>query len=164
MSRVLVLDSARKPIQVCGLRRAVSLLFRGKAQMVEHNGEMLAKHFPMPLVIKLRRYVDVRRERPLAPSRKNILARDRHTCQYCGARNGKLTLDHVLPRSRGGASSWENLVAACQDCNTRKGSLTPAEAGMELLSTPLRPADWMCFEMSRHSSANGLYECWSRYL
>jgi len=164
MSRVLVLDASRKPIHVCGLRRAVSLLFRGKAQVVEHNGRMIGKNFPLPLVIRLRRYVDLRRERPLPPSRRNILIRDRCTCQYCGKRNCKLTLDHVLPRSRGGGSNWENLVAACDKCNSRKGDRTPAEAGMELLSTPLRPVDWVTFEMSRNSCSDGMYECWTHYL
>jgi 5-methylcytosine-specific restriction endonuclease McrA len=164
MSRVLVLDASRKPIEICGLRRAISLLFRGKARVVEHNGKMIAKNFPLPLVIRLRRYVDLTRERTLAPNRRNILKRDRYTCQYCGRRYCKLTLDHVLPRSRGGGSTWENLVAACSDCNCDKGDRTPAEAGMELLSTPLRPADWLSFELSTASSTDGMYECWSQYL
>ncbi len=164
MSRVLVLDASRKPIQVCGMRRAISLLMRGKAQMVEHNGKMLAKDFPLPLVIRLRRYVDLRRERPLAPTRRNILLRDRFTCQYCGTRHCKLTLDHVLPRCRGGGSTWENLVAACPECNSAKGSCTPSEAGMELRSTPLRPVDWVSFELSRASCMDGVSACWSRYL
>lgn len=164
MSRVLVLDASRKPFHICSVHRAVSLLFRDKAQVVEANGKMLADHFPLPLVIRLNTYVDARAERPLAPTRRNILIRDRFTCQYCGKRSGELTFDHVLPRSRGGASSWENLVTACRQCNLSKGNRTPAEAGLELLSTPLRPADWISFEMGRNSCSNGMYECWSQYV
>jgi len=109
--------------------------------VVSPSGRFLrtpGRPYPIPSVVRLFRMV----RRPpgrLALSRKNVFRRDRYTCQYCGARGVELTLDHVTPRSRGGRTTWENLVTACKACNTKKGNRTPEEAGMRLLKRPRAP-------------------------
>ena len=133
---VLVLNASYEPINVCAARRAIILVLKGVAMMEEANGHYLhsaplAMH--VPSVIRLLEYRRIPHQ-TRALSRKNILLRDRNTCQYCGKilAAGELTLDHVIPRSRGGASSWENLVACCHTCNRRKGNLLPHESDMKL--------------------------------
>jgi 5-methylcytosine-specific restriction endonuclease McrA len=122
---VLVLNASYEPINVCAARRALVLMLKGVASSEEHTGSYIhgaTRAVLVPSVIRLLEYRRIPRQ-TRALSRKNILIRDRYTCQYCfevmGA--GELTLDHVTPRSRGGASSWENLVACCRGCNNRKG-------------------------------------------
>ncbi len=160
---VLVLTTSSTPSHVCDWRRAVSLIVREKAEIVEHNGKMLADNFPQPLVIRLKTQVYVP-YRFLAPNRSNVLARDKHTCQYCGRKGGELTLDHVVPRCRGGLSTWENLVTACEKCNGRKGGRSLRESGMKLRSVPVRPRDRISFLILKHRVNNGVPDCWSRYL
>ncbi len=138
--RVLVLNASYEPINVCTERRAVVMIFKGVAKMEEHNGHDLhSAQITMnaPSVIRLMEYRHIPHERR-SLSRKNILLRDQYTCQYCRKlfTPAELTLDHVLPRSRNGASTWENLVAACKKCNHKKGNQTPEEAGMRLLKRP----------------------------
>ena len=138
--RVLVLNASYEPINVCSERRAVVMIFKGVARMEEHNGHMLhSSRITMhaPSVIRLTEYIHIPyKNRSL--SRKNILLRDHSTCQYCGKHlpPSELTLDHVYPRSRGGESTWDNLVACCKRCNHRKGSRTPEEAAMHLRRRP----------------------------
>lgn len=164
MSSVLVLNSSSEPLHVCDWRRAVSLICKGRAEVVEHSDRrLLADDFPLPVVIRLHSQVFVPYA-PLSASRANILARDKHTCQYCSTKRGEMTLDHVVPRSRGGGSTWENLVTACQKCNARKGDRSLSESGMKLLSTPARPRDRMSFLIMKHRSQNPAFESWSRYL
>jgi 5-methylcytosine-specific restriction endonuclease McrA len=137
---VLVLNSSYEPIHVCAAKRALILLFKGIAQPEVVTASLLhsaSMAINVPSVIRLLEYRRIPcQTRSL--SRKNILARDRYTCQYCnrGCAMAELTLDHVLPRSRGGASSWENLVAACRRCNNRKGDRLPEEANMRLKKRP----------------------------
>ena len=128
---VLVLNASYEPINVCGARRAIVLVLKGVA-MAEARFALR-----VPSVIRLLEYRRIPHQ-TRALSRKNILLRDRNTCQYCGEvlSSGDLTLDHVMPRSRGGASSWENLVACCHLCNRRKGNQLPVEASMKLLREP----------------------------
>jgi 5-methylcytosine-specific restriction endonuclease McrA len=138
--RVLVLNASFEPINVCTERRAVVMIFKGVARMEEHNGHMLHSarlQIHAPSVIRLTEYIHIPYERK-SLSRKNILLRDHSTCQYCGKHYApaELTLDHVHPRSRGGDSTWDNLVACCKRCNHRKGNRTPEEAGMHLLRRP----------------------------
>jgi 5-methylcytosine-specific restriction endonuclease McrA len=137
---VLVLNASYEPINVCAARRAVILVLKGVAMMEEANGHYLhaariAMH--VPSVIRLLEYRRIPHQ-TRALSRKNILLRDRNTCQYCGKilAAGELTLDHVIPRSRGGASTWENLVACCHSCNRKKGNQLPHETSMKLLREP----------------------------
>jgi 5-methylcytosine-specific restriction endonuclease McrA len=137
---VLVLNASYEPINVCAARRAIVLVLKGVAMTEEVNGHQLHSArltIRIPSVIRLLEYRRIPHQ-TRALSRKNILLRDRNICQYCGAVLGSsdLTLDHVVPRSRGGASTWENLVACCHVCNRRKGNQLPAEAGMKLLREP----------------------------
>jgi len=141
---VLVLNATYEPLSVVSVRRAVLLLLKEKAEIVEAaEAELRSEHvsMPMPLVIRLVYYVRIPHRLSLPVTRRTVLARDHYTCQYCGRQPPRkdLTVDHVLPRSRGGHTAWENVVAACQRCNGRKGNRTPEEAGMSLLSPPVRP-------------------------
>jgi 5-methylcytosine-specific restriction endonuclease McrA len=137
---VLVLNASYEPINVCAARRALVLVLKGVAMTEEENGHFLhAARIAMrvPSVIRLLEYRRIPHQ-SRALSRKNILLRDRNTCQYCATvlPSGDLTLDHVIPRSRGGSSTWENLVACCHLCNRRKGNQFPLEAGMKLMREP----------------------------
>ena len=139
-ARVLVLNASFEPINVCTERRAVVMIFKGVARMEEHNGHMLRSQrieMHAPSVIRLTEYRHIPFERR-SLSRKNILLRDHSCCQYCGKQfsPAELTLDHIVPRSRGGESTWDNLVACCKRCNHKKGSRTPEESGMDLLRRP----------------------------
>lgn len=123
---VLVLNASYEPINICGARRALVLVLKGVATTEEERNFSLHAarvNIPMPSVIRLLEYRRIPHQ-TRALSRKNILLRDRNTCQYCGIvlTAGELTLDHVIPRSRGGQSTWENLVACCHSCNRRKGN------------------------------------------
>ena len=147
---VLVLNASYEPINICAARRAVVLVLKGLAMPEEENGHFLhAARIAMrvPSVIRLLEYRRIPHQ-TRALSRKNILLRDRNTCQYCGLvlPSGDLTLDHVMPRSRGGASTWENLVACCHPCNRRKGNHLLPETEMRLLKEP-RP---FTLHTSRH--------------
>ena len=144
MSRsVLVLNATFEPLSLVSVRRAVVLLLREKAELVEATERMLhsANHaLPEPLVIRLTRYIRLP-HRSVPPTRGAVILRDVYTCQYCGDTPGKhgLTVDHVVPRCRGGDHSWTNLTTACKRCNHRKGSMIPREAGMKLLRRPFEP-------------------------
>jgi len=137
---VLVLNASYEPINICAARRALVLVLKGVAMTEEENGHYLhAQRIAMrlPSVIRLLEYRRIPHQ-TRALSRKNILLRDRNTCQYCGIvlASGELTLDHVLPRSRGGLSTWENLVACCHSCNRTKGNQLLLETEMKLLREP----------------------------
>ena len=138
---VLVLNQSYEPLAVCRARRAVVLIFQGKAEMLEDGlGYMhsITNTVPIPSVIRLGQMVRrPRRERKM--SRYEIFNRDKYTCQYCGEQSRHLTLDHVIPRFRGGQHTWENVVSACVDCNRRKAGRTPKEANMKLIRQPLPP-------------------------
>ncbi len=137
---VLVLNATFEPINVTAVRRAMVLLLKGVAQAEELNHAEVhsaTKALRVPSVIRLLAYRHIPQQ-TRALSRKNILLRDHNTCQFCGGAfpASELTLDHVVPRSRGGRSSWENLVACCYQCNNNKGDRTPEEAGLELVRRP----------------------------
>jgi 5-methylcytosine-specific restriction endonuclease McrA len=147
---VLVLNASYEPINVCAARRALILILKGVASAEEHapvHVHSYNRSVSLPSVIRLLEYRRIPQQ-SRALSRKNILLRDRYTCQYCHRTlpSVELTLDHVQPRSRGGGSTWENLVACCHPCNNRKGSRTPEEANMKLAKTP-RP---FSLHTSRH--------------
>jgi 5-methylcytosine-specific restriction endonuclease McrA len=162
MSKVLVLNASYEPLNITSWRRAVVLLLKGKAEQLEHNGHYVYAGFPLPSVIRLRQYVKVPyKEIPL--TRRNILERDHHTCQYCSYKGEHLTLDHMIPRSRGGGDTWENLVSACVRCNVKKGSRTPKEAGMTLLNQPRKPYSSLHFELLKHTRGNLNHE-WRKYV
>jgi len=143
MADVLVLNASYEPLNVCTVRRAHVLVFKGKAEVVEELGKPLrsaAESFVWPHVIRLLSYVRVPKSVQRKISRRALFARDGWRCQYCGTDSGKLTLDHVVPRSRGGESSWENVVTSCAPCNLRKGNRMLEEVGMRLHAPPRAPA------------------------
>ena len=140
---VLVLNASYEPINICGARRALVLVLKGVAKAEEEHDAILHAArvlMPLPSVIRLLEYRRIPHQ-TRALSRKNILLRDRNTCQYCGVvlTAGELTLDHVIPRSRGGLSTWENLVACCHRCNRRKGNRLPREIQMHPRKNPRPP-------------------------
>jgi 5-methylcytosine-specific restriction endonuclease McrA len=134
---VLVLNASYEPVNVTRARRAIVLLVKGTAVVEEAHERLVHVGLRLPCVIRLRQYRRLP-ARVQTLSRKNILIRDAYMCQYCGGHFAAagLELEHVMPRARGGLSTWENLVAACRACNARKADRTPAEAGMKLLRLP----------------------------
>ncbi|HUP18524.1 MAG TPA: HNH endonuclease [Gemmatimonadota bacterium] len=139
--KVLVLNQNYEPLTVTAAQRAVVLVVLGKAEIVErydHEVRSPSRAVPLPSVVRLGMYIRAPRTE-VSLTRRNVLKRDRYTCQYCGSRQGPMTTDHVAPRSQGGGDSWTNLVCACVRCNNRKGNRTPEQAGLELLRLPRRP-------------------------
>lgn len=138
---VLVLNQNYEPLNICRWQRAVTMLYLGKALPLAHDSREI--HSPttsirLPTVVRLSEHV----KRPLPQvklSRSSVMARDDHTCQYCGKRTKPLTVDHVIPKERGGKHTWDNVVACCVRCNGKKGNRTPREAGMTLVRPPARP-------------------------
>ena len=159
--KVLVLNASYEPLNICNWRRAVVLILKGKAEQIEHNGKIIYASFPLPTVIRLRSYVKIP-YKEISLSRRNVLHRDGYTCQYCGDRRHDLTIDHVIPRSKGGMDTWDNVVAACLKCNVRKGDRTPREADLSLRGTPRKPFSHVQFEISKHSYASEYH--WQKYL
>jgi 5-methylcytosine-specific restriction endonuclease McrA len=145
MEQTLVLNASYEPINVVPWKRAISLLFQGKVEVLaEYDREIHSITFTvrMPSVLRFLHLVRMRRRFQQAKfSRANIYSRDRHTCQYCGHRcsTEDLTFDHVIPVVKGGGKTWENIVTCCFECNHRKGGRTPEEAGMHLIRQPKAP-------------------------
>jgi 5-methylcytosine-specific restriction endonuclease McrA len=165
MTSVLVLNATYEPLNVVSLRRAVVLLLKDKAEILEAADQEIRSagySLPIPLVIRLVYYVRVPRRLSIPVSRRTVLMRDRYTCQYCGSQPSKanLTIDHVIPKVRGGSTSWENVVCACKACNLRKGARTPEEANMHLRSQPGPPRYvalvWLAGEAS--------HDAWTKYI
>lgn len=161
-SKVLVLNQDYQAISICSPERAFILVFLKKAEMVSNVKARVLRTvgdaYDFPSIIRLHRYVNLPYKK-VALSRHNIFKRDGYKCVYCGSREN-LTLDHVVPRSRGGRDSWHNLVTACQKCNTYKGDRTPEEADMELANPPYRPS----FIMYLRDFAGKVQEEWKPYL
>jgi 5-methylcytosine-specific restriction endonuclease McrA len=139
---VLVLNSQYLPIQTTSVKKAVKLIYRGVAvaeKYTEQVWKSISSEMILPAVIRLINFHRLP-NRSYKLSKKNILIRDRYTCQYCQGifSERTLTLDHVIPKSKGGSSRWENLVAACRKCNSKKADKTPEEACMRLLSKPMK--------------------------
>ncbi len=140
--KVLVLNQDHSAFTICSVPKAFLLVYLKKADLVaELETEKLrsvSETFPMPSVIRLHKYVYLP-YRGVMLTRQNIFKRDNHECQYCST-SEDLTLDHVMPKSRGGRTSWDNLITACKRCNSRKGDFTPEEAGMLLAQKPYKPS------------------------
>lgn len=139
---VLVLNQNYEPIGICNARKAVILIYLGKAEIVESLGteiRSVSVSMAFPSVVRLQIYI-YKPYKAVILNRKNIYRRDRSTCQYCGKKGPQLTVDHVIPKNFGGKDSWDNLVCACQRCNSRKGNKTPEQAGMKLLKKPVKPS------------------------
>jgi 5-methylcytosine-specific restriction endonuclease McrA len=181
-TKVLVLNRSFLPIHITSVRRAFSLLYQGVAEAVNAQYQtfdfaswselslsvhdetvgMVNRVIRVPRVILLVAYDRLPR-RQVRFSRFNIYARDKSTCQYCGKRFARtdLNLDHVVPRSQGGTSRWENVVCSCHACNRKKGGQTPEQAGMHLLKAPRRP-EWTPFMMQTFSLRH--YQEWAPFL
>jgi 5-methylcytosine-specific restriction endonuclease McrA len=161
---VLVLNQNYEPLNVCRVRRAVVLLYYGKAELLENGrGELysVSDSVPIPSVIRL--VYQVKRPRHTRRLTKyEVLERDHHTCQYCGKQVKMLTIDHVVPRRLGGEHVWENVVTACTACNCRKAGRTPAEAKMKLLSQPVAPRDDGSIPIPSHTLRQ--HTEWGKYL
>jgi 5-methylcytosine-specific restriction endonuclease McrA len=162
---VLVLNKTYEPLNICRVRRAVTLIFQNKAELLENGSGFIHsvnRDFPVPSVIRLASMVKrpQRRERKL--TRLEVFRRDRYTCQYCGKETRNLTLDHVIPRYRDGQHTWENVVSACVPCNRRKAGRTPAEARMKLRQQPLRPRATGLFYIPSHYPQ--VRSEWQKYL
>lgn len=153
---VLVLNANFEPINVCSTRRAINLVLSGKANLVLNGrGEIhtVSRTYPRPSIIRLEKMV--KRPRPrIRLTKREILRRDEYTCQYCGQHAAYLTIDHVVPRRLGGQHSWENLVAACPNCNHRKGGRTLEQAQMHLIRRPTEPQATAHYLFARHLEEN----------
>ena len=140
---MLVLNASFEPINVCTVRRAAVLILKERAEILEQGDWALhAESFTLarPVVIRLLSYVRIPRDAHRRKiTRRAVFARDRWTCQYCGHERGNLTVDHVIPRSKGGASTWDNIVTCCAPCNRRKGDRLPRQANMVPASAPRAP-------------------------
>jgi 5-methylcytosine-specific restriction endonuclease McrA len=161
---VLVLNATFEPINVCTVRRATVLLLKARAELVERSERELHSEsltMPRPIVIRLTTYVRVPRDAHRRKiTRRAVFARDRWTCQYCGGIRGTLTIDHVIPRSRGGPSSWDNIVTCCAPCNRRKGDRLPKQANMHPRNKPAPPAATIFV----HVAVPRVPEVWQQYL
>lgn len=154
---VLLLNQNYEPLSICGLKKAVVLIYLGKAEAIENDVLWLhsvSTKMPVPNVVRLIRYARAPKRKILL-NRRNLLIRDKHVCQYCGRRVHPLTIDHVVPKQFGGKDTWENLVIACLPCNNRKANRTPEQAEMKLLNRPKRPNPFFFFQHflgSKHKS------------
>ena len=157
---MLVLNASYEPLNVCTVRRALVLLLKEKAEVLEHGDDVLRSEtmrLDRPEVIRLISFVrvprDIHRRRI---TRKAVLARDGWTCQYCGSDKPSLTVDHVIPRSRGGESVWENIVASCAPCNRKKGNRLPHEIRMHPKRNPRPPGPDRLHQDRRAADARGV--------
>lgn len=162
--RVLVLNASYEPINVCTMRRAAVLVLKERAEVLERREGVLHSErleLARPCVIRLVRYVRVPRDvHRRKITRRAVLARDSYTCQYCGHEAAGLTVDHVIPRSRGGTSHWDNIVAACAPCNRKKGNRLPNEAAMPLRTSPKAPGPTVFIRIA----SPRVPDAWEQYL
>ena len=165
-TEVLVLNSDYEPLNVCNVRRAIVMVYLGKADILhadeEHRAALVEGNIVTPSVVKLRNHV----KRPLPElklSRRTVFARDNYTCQYCGSTSKDLTIDHVIPKRAGGGASWENLVTCCRKCNMKKSDKLAHQVGMKLASPPRRPKYTPYISLTKYLSGrkNGV---WRDYL
>ncbi len=160
-SRALVLNATFEPLGIISTRRALLLVLDTKAEMVHATDRWFRAErvaLPEPSVVRLERYVRVPHDRTVAVNRRTVFARDSHRCQYCGL--AAESIDHVMPRSRGGLHAWDNVVAACRRCNTRKEDRLPHEVGLVLRCTPVAPRQriWLL------ALSGGARDDWAPYL
>jgi 5-methylcytosine-specific restriction endonuclease McrA len=192
-AQVLLLNAGYQPISVITFARAVKLVYRKKAEVISavegefssynldswmevsyleadylrgsHYDVMVNEEFAfgVPKVIRLLKYSGIGKEIKL--NRRNIFLRDNHTCQYCGVKKEikDLSIDHIMPRSRGGRNSWTNLVCACTDCNSHKHARTPQEANMKLLTVPKKPSTWLLFKRYKALFNNEAFREWKMF-
>jgi 5-methylcytosine-specific restriction endonuclease McrA len=162
--RVLVLNASYEPINVCTVRRAAVLILKSRAEIIERGAFGLHAEsltLPRPVVIRLTAYVKIPRDAHRRKiTRRAVFARDRWTCQYCGHERGSLTVDHVIPRSKGGSSGWDNIVTCCAPCNRRKGDRLPRQAKMRPRRKPKAPSPTIFI----HVATPTIPAAWEQYL
>lgn len=163
---VLVLNASYEPIQICTARRAIVLILKGAAASQEETPDVIRSPsitLQIPAVIRLLEYVRIPFRAP-SLSKRHIFLRDHYRCQYCGKRAtaSDLTMDHILPISRGGKHIWENVVTACRSCNHRKGNQTPREAGMTLIAKPKPKPAFFDLQLVRYLGRE--HSAWRKYL
>ncbi|MFH1760535.1 MAG: HNH endonuclease [bacterium] len=156
--KVLVLNANFKPINICSWKRALCMVYLGKAINVEESKEKINSSYILPFIIKLTHYVPFSHSGVIF-SRKNIYLRDNHTCQYCGSKKN-LTIDHIIPKSKGGTDSWENIIVCCIKCNNKKGDQLPEKSGLKLKRVPYRPPSNLYLHMTR---LRNVPKCWHDY-
>ncbi len=158
---VLVLNATYEALNVTSLQRAVKLVFAGKAEVLHQHERLLRAatfQMRMPSIIRMLYYIRRPRQQ-VALTKKNVLLRDDYRCQYCGNKaNGPMTVDHIVPKSAGGPSTWENLCCACLDCNNRKNNRTPQDANLKLLRKPRRPKYIPWIQVKRHTVPGEWYK------
>ncbi|MFQ5824621.1 MAG: HNH endonuclease [bacterium] len=165
-TQVLVLNASYEPIHICGVHRAIILIIKGLARSEQDTHYLMrspSTAIPVPAVIRLVHYVQIPYRKKVY-SKKHIFLRDNNTCQYCGKMGmpNELTLDHILPQSRGGKSVWENLVTCCKKCNIKKGDQTPKEAGLRVLKKPKPLSSYFYLHLVRSRARDNEY--WRKYL
>jgi len=160
---VLLLNQNYEPLTILKLKRAITLLILDKVDLIENeDGKMLhaiSIMYPVPSVIRLKYFVRIKRKE-IALTKKNIIKRDNHQCQYCGRKTGMMTTDHVIPKALDGDDSWENLVCACLECNNQKGNRILKQAGIRLTKKPERP-NYFTFVLREFGNPN---DKWRPYL
>ncbi len=164
--KVLVLNNSYAPLHFTAARRAIVMVITGRAEQIESDGIMIrtfTSRFPCPTVIRLNRFIKIPRWGTVPFSKKNVLRRDRKTCQYCGAVNVELTIDHIIPRSMGGSSNWLNVVAACKRCNSRKSDRTVEKSGLRLRNKPYVPK-FMALMAQPDTVPESFTNTWQKYL
>ena len=162
----LVLNYSYEPLQFCSARHALIMVFGGRAEELDYSDHCVrttSRSFAIPTVIRVLKMVHRNRKNAIAFSKKNILRRDDYTCQYCGESNHPLTVDHVMPKSRGGKTNWTNVVVACKSCNLKKGNRTPLEIDMKLKRKPIKP-DYQFVPFVIPSGPGSHLEIWQKYL
>ena len=160
--KVLVLNQSYEPLMVINAKRAIVSIIKEKVKMLEKYGENIRSvqnSFDLPSVIRLNFYVHLK-YKDIVLNRRNILKRDDHRCQYCAKQATPLTIDHIVPKNKGGKDSWENLVAACSKCNTRKGDTLLKHMDMKLLKKPRKPSK--LFQLQTY--VNKKQDNWKQYL
>ena len=164
--KVLVLNNSYAPLHFTAARRAIVMVITGRAEQIESDGIMIhtfTNRFPCPTVIRLNRFIKIPRWGTVPFSKKNVLRRDRKTCQYCGAVNAELTIDHIIPRSVGGSSNWLNVVTACKRCNSRKSDRTLERSGLRLRNKPYVPK-FMALMTQPDTVPESFTNTWQKYL
>ena len=170
MEQTLLLNATYEPLKIVHWQKAITLLCQGKVEVIDvYDREIRAVSitFKLPSVIRLLRYIKIKRRFDYVPfSRANIYARDDHRCQYCGDGfpTSELTFDHVIPRSRGGRTTWSNVVTACQSCNLTKGNRLPQQSGMHPRMRPAQPSTFELQENGRAFPPNYLHQSWRDFL
>ncbi len=160
---VLVLNANYEPLNVCTTRRAVGLMMTGKAEALVNRNDPIrtaSANLPRPSIVRLS-YMVQRPHPRVKLTKREIFRRDHYTCQYCGKSGPPLTIDHIVPRTKHGPHTWENLVTACPSCNRRKGNRTPGEAGMPLINNPAEPSASAEYMFGRIAEIN---EGWQEYI